>query len=531
MIDLGDKLGTKEWRMNNLYFIKTKEKKLNPMALNFAQRDYLLRRALWNFILKARQLGFSTFCLIDLLDDTIFTPNVNSAIIAHEKQKVVVLFEIVKRAFDGLPKELQPRVSLENRNELYFPDLDSKIYVTMDTRGETVHNLHVSELAFIRRADERLAATLESVPVDGKITFETTANGMANFAYDEWTDPLSQYRKFFYNWMWEPGYRMRTDKSMDQLREEYQSLAVQFNLIKDAIERFEMDEQQVAFYISKIKRHKKLTTQEYPLTDLEAFIASGRGVFNIQDLNKHITSAPIAREFQDLLIWEQPLQGFRYVVGVDSAEGNGNDNAVIEVLNAYTGEQAAEFASNDIAPGDLGDLSVRVAKKYNNALIVPEINNTGVSTVDRIKRKYVNVYMREVMDKRTRQTSQSVGWRTTGVSKPKLVVDLEEAVRDEFISINSEEAVKECQTFVKTDEPGKQGYGAEGTKKDDRVMALGLAYQGIKFLPKQKPPKNVAQQKLKEWIERQNLSKQFPQEQVNNILAQRKKRYHIRGVK
>src|SRR5437762_2413393 len=90
------KLADKLWRLNNLYFIKTKDRKLVPLQLNAAQTDYFTRRGKKNYILKARQLGFSTACLIDMLDDTMFTPNTNSAILAHEKQKVVKLFEIVK---------------------------------------------------------------------------------------------------------------------------------------------------------------------------------------------------------------------------------------------------------------------------------------------------------------------------------------------------------------------------------------------------------------------------------------------------
>jgi hypothetical protein len=60
--------------------------------------DFLRRRKSRSFILKARQLGFTTACLIDMLDDTIFTANINSAIFAHEKGKIIKLFEIVKRA-------------------------------------------------------------------------------------------------------------------------------------------------------------------------------------------------------------------------------------------------------------------------------------------------------------------------------------------------------------------------------------------------------------------------------------------------
>ena len=526
-----EKINSKVWRMNNLYYILTKKKRMSPMKLNDAQQDYLERKTKRNYLLKARQLGFSTLGLIDLLDETIWNRNTISAIVAHEKQKVVKLFEIVKRAFDNLPNDprLKPRVSIDNRNELYFPDTNSKIYVTVDTRGETVHNLHVSELAFIRSADLKLAATLESVPKDGMITYETTANGMANYAFEEWNDENSEYKKFFYNWLWDPEYRLETDRTMEDMAMEYRNYAIEYGLIQDAISRYELDEEQLAFYLSKVKRHKKLVLQEYPFNDMEAFIATGLGVFATTDLAKHEPLKPVERKWVDLLIYEQPLVGFRYVLGVDSSEGLGLDNACIQVLNASTGFQAAEFATPNVKPDQLASYCIDIAKHYNNALIVPEINSSGTSLVDHLKTKYYNIYKREVFDKRSKETREVLGWRTTGTSKPLLVNALEEATREGDIAINSEDCLKEMRTFVRTDDQGHQGYGAEGINKDDRVIALGLAWQGIRWQPTMKKPTSIAQDKLAEYLEKRKLSEYFPEQKVNNIMKQRKQRYKIRN--
>lgn len=526
-----NKLADKLWRMHNLYFIQTKDSKLIPLPLNDAQRDYLINRGTRNYILKARQLGFSTLGLIDLLDETIYNKNVNSAIIAHEKQKVVKLFEIIKRAYENLPDDprLKPRVSIENRNELYFPDLGSKIYVTMDTRGETVHNLHVSELAFISNAEQRLAATLESVPKNGRITYETTANGMANYAFDEWNNANSEYKKFFYNWLWDDEYRLETTRTRADMLDEYRAHAIQYGLIDDAPERYELDNEQLAFYLSKVRRHRKLVLQEYPFNDTEAFIASGLGVFSQVDIGKHEPITPIEKKWSDCFIYEKPQKGFRYVLGIDTSEGLGQDNAVIQVLNAHTGNQAAEFANPNIPPDELASYAIELGKYYNNALMVPEINSSGISFVNAIKSKYYHIYKREVFDKRSRETRESLGWRTTGTSKPMLVHELEEAVRMEDIKVNSKACLQEMQTFVRTDESGKQGYGAEGSNKDDRVMALGLAVQGIKWQPRMKTPKSVAQQKLEEYVEKKRLSQYFGESQTNNILKQRQQRYKIRN--
>lgn len=531
-MSLENKLADKVWRMHNLYFILTKDSRMIPLPLNFAQEDYLRRRGNRNYVLKARQLGFSTLGLIDLLDETIFNKNTSTAIVAHEKQKVIKLFEIIKRAYENLPDDprIKPRVSIENRNELYFPDINSKIYVTIDTRGETVHNLHISELAFIANSEQKLAATLESVPKGGRITYETTANGMANYAFEEWNNEHSEYQKFFYNWLWEPEYRLETDRTWEDLCEEYRPLAVQYELIEDAPERFNLDKEQLNFYISKVRRHKKLVRQEYPFTPIESFISSGLGIFSQSDLTKHEPIKPLERKWRDCLIWEYPLKGFKYTIGVDSSEGLGLDNAVIQVLNASTGFQAAEFATPHIPPDELATYVINIGKYFNNGLIVPEINSSGLALVDKLKTKYWNIYKREVFDKRSKETREVLGWRTTATSKPVLVHDLEEATREEFITINSEAVLREMQTFVRSTEQGLQGYGAEGNNKDDRVIALGLAYQGIKWLPRMKAPESLAQKKLREYIEQKQLAKQFGENQAKDMIKDRKKKYAIRGI-
>lgn len=526
-----EKLTSKSWRLNNLYYILTKDKRFQPMQLNAAQAHYIENKGQKNMVLKARQLGFSTLGLIDLLDDTIFNKNTNSAIIAHEKQKVIKLFEIIKRAYWNLPDDprLKPRVSIENKNELYFPDINSKIYVTVDTRSETVHNLHVSELDFIPHAEERMAATLESVPEDvGQVTFETTANGMGNYGFKEWSDPNSDFKKHFYGWFWEPNYRIPTNQSMGELMEIYRPYAIEYGLIEDLPTRFDLDEEQMAFYLSKVKRHRKLVMQEYPSTDQEAFISSGRNVFSSSDVAKHIVMPPIARRWDDCLIWEEPQPNMTYSLGVDPSEGTGGDNAVIEILNSATGNQACEFATPYIPPDELGAYVIDLARYYNNAFVVPEMNSVGISLIDHIKHKYSRIYRREIYDKATKKTVKKLGFRTSSTTKTQLVTTLEEAIREEDIKLNSRAAIAELLTFVRLSDSSTHGFGAEGDNKDDRVMALALALQGFRQMAVTKVPLNEAQKRLKQYIDNVELVKMYGAGQAAEMVTQRTHRYKLR---
>lgn len=501
-----EKLQDREWRLNHLYKIKTKRAKLETYTFNKMQADYFPKETNRDMALKARQLGFSTDKLIKQLDFTVTNFNVNTAVVAHKLDKVQTLFEMIRLAYQNMPLDLQPKVSYDNRNELYFPEINSKIYVATDTRSETIHNLHVSEVAFIKGAEQKMVGILESVPKDGIISMESTANGTSGYFYNEWENALSEFQKLFYNWMWDDEYQDETILTIDDLQEKYYPLAVKYGLIQDIATRFGLTPAQFNWYINKAIRQKSKVMQEYPTTALEAFISSGRNVFHLTDIQKHIEMDPIERKWGEGLIWELPLIGFAYVAGIDPSEGGGGDNAVISVWNAYTGEQAAEFATNRVQPKDLGRISMVIGKFYNNAFLVPEINSMGVALVDTIKEKYYNIYMREVFDNRTKETTKKIGWRTTGTSKPMLVADLEESVRDQSMKVRSGELLKELKTFVQTDEADKNGYGAEGSNKDDRVMAAGLARQGIKHLPKMKKPTTEAERKLKEWQDAKALS-------------------------
>jgi hypothetical protein len=528
------KLENKMWRLSHLYKIRTKDAKLKVFVPKPAQLNYLENETKRDQILKARQLGFTTLKLVEQLDEVITTPNMVAALIAHRKDKVQSIFNIVKLAYKYLPQEIKPRASFDNKNELTFPDLDSKIFVALDTRSETVHNLHISELAFVRNPEEILAAALESVPPWGKISIESTANGNSGAFYDDWYNPKSEFKKHFYNWMSDPEYYIEPIESWEIMREEYKFLAKEYELIEDAPERFKMTPGRLAFYLTKIRRHKRKVREEYPLTPDEAFISVGRNVFRDSTLQKHFDKPPIDRKWGSLLLWEKPMNNFKYVIGCDPAEGTGNDNSVIEVYNAYTGEQAAEFADNQIKPRDLSNYLMEVGKYFNNGLIVLEMNSHGMSVLDGIRGKYSNIYRREIFDKHSREYKKELGWRTTGTSKPLLVSNLNEYLDNEDIKVYSKYTKSELKVFVRTDEQGKQGYGAEGSNKDDRVIATGLCVQGIKQMPAMKREKPLAQKKFEEFIKIQEIIKNInlPNQSIS-VSEMRKKlknrNYSIRG--
>ena len=196
------------WRLNNLYFIVNKAGQKVKFRQNSIQQKLNTYNQKRRRILKARQMGISTNELIRMLDFVLFNRNKTAVILAHEQDAITKLFRIVKRAYEFMPESIRPEVDRGggSRYEMFFPSINSRIYCDLESRGDTIHYLHISEKAFITEID-RVYATTEAVPLDGIITEETTANGMNHF-YDSWVDEESNYTNIFLPWYLMEDYKL-----------------------------------------------------------------------------------------------------------------------------------------------------------------------------------------------------------------------------------------------------------------------------------------------------------------------------------
>src|SRR6516225_8937606 len=115
-------LSNKLWRLSNLYYIKDKTGDKVLFKPNWAQLE-LMKPHYLNIILKARQLGVTTFHALLFLDTCLFNHNINAAIIADNKPNAKEIFiDKVKFAYDCLPdwlKQMAP-AKRDNVNELRF---------------------------------------------------------------------------------------------------------------------------------------------------------------------------------------------------------------------------------------------------------------------------------------------------------------------------------------------------------------------------------------------------------------------------
>lgn len=228
-LEFSEYLADQWWRITSgcLYKISNKEGQLVPFHPNKAQLDLLANMHTRNIILKPRQVGFSTLIQILFLDNTIFNENYRSAVITNSQAASKSLFrDKVMLAYNQLPDGLKDCLPLkrESADEVVFQHNGSSMKVSTSTRGGTLQNLHISEMASIckhdlGKAQEIVTGSMPSVSSNGYIFVESTAEGNSGWFADSCKKAEQlmlagkelnnkEYKLHFYPWYIEPTYTL-----------------------------------------------------------------------------------------------------------------------------------------------------------------------------------------------------------------------------------------------------------------------------------------------------------------------------------
>lgn len=526
--------------------IKDKRGQIVPLELNWAQR-ILVERVLDDLahgvpvryiILKARQMGLSTAIEALCFWWTTTHKNINSVIIAHKKKASKNLYKMFRRYYENSHPHFQPRRKYNTKDDLTFditdeekqkyalegrtaPGLGSEIQTMVAAEGEgrsdTILFFHGSEVAHWESGNDVLSAALQAIPLlpDTFSFLESTAKGVGGYFYDEWQFAKkgeSAYKPLFFAWHEHPEYMI--EGKIDVYDEEEKEL---LDIFREKGYPEEVWDKKLTWRREKKKEFRSEPEkfyQEYPKDDMEAFLASGRPVFDIKQLilmeqrasnvkpqfgiiHKGATElgiqtygvefVPVSIEGHDptpLKIWDLPEKGEKYTIGVDVAEGleigvddnkTGGDYSVIDVMRLRDLKTVARYRGH-IDPDLLGDEAVAIGTFYNFALIGVEINNHGLVTAQRIRNlMYRNMYQRETSEEEQFQERTSkMGWRTDRKTKPIVISELARAIRESDILDLDIVFIRECMTYVRDD----QGHtNAQEGMFDDCVMAKAINLQ------------------------------------------------------
>lgn len=290
------RLGDRRWRLNNLYYIQNKQGEKQLFKMNWCQERLLNEMWYLNCVLKARQLGVSTFVTILFLDTALFNSDVSCGIVADNEENAKYIFRKIKYAYDGLPEELKALRSAKNDSakELTFSN-NSLIRVGTSLRSATFQYLLVSEFGKIcaedlKRANEILTGTLNTLASGQYCFVESTAKGKAGAFFDlckaaqdikDSKTKLSQldWKFFFFPWYQHPEYRLDAEVIIPSDLEEY------FADLQET-HNITLTRSQKSWYAKKYQTNFEDMRREYPTVPTEAFEASVEGHYYSKYLTK-----------------------------------------------------------------------------------------------------------------------------------------------------------------------------------------------------------------------------------------------------
>ncbi len=452
--------------IGRLLKIRLKKGGTRVLRLNRAQREYSKRCSKQNIVLKARQVGITTYIAARYFVQTITRPGTLTVQVAHSPESAEVIFNIVQRFWENLPKAVLKGALVKSRSnvrQIVFPRLDSEYRVeTADDnagRGMTIHNLHCSEVSrWPRGGLETLASLRAAVVPQGEIVLESTPNGATGVFYGEWQKASeTNYTKHFFPWWYDEGYQeiVKAGEMLPFTPDE-----------SELIKQHGLSEGQIAWRRKQWMALRSLAAQEYAEDSSSCFLVSGECVFEVAAIEKAAGMAGEETGSEDngrLTIWFPSQKGRRYILGVDTAGGGSEgDYACAQVIERVMGVQCAELHGH-FPPFELARRIADLGNRYEGALVAVERNNHGSGVLAHLSSlEYGNVFEKD----------GQLGWLTSAASRPAMIENMAAVLMSEPELFHSPRLLEECRTFVR--HADGSAAAADGAH-DDCVMAMAIA--------------------------------------------------------
>ncbi len=365
--------------------VKSKSGELKPFGFNRGQlyiherleaqlKDRGYVRAI---ILKARQLGCSTYIQARYFHKVITSKGRKAFILTHEAEATKNLFEMTKRFHDNLPSGLCPPADTSSAKELYFKAFDSGYAVgTAGNKGvgrsQTIQLMHASEVSFWPHAEEHAKGVLQAVSSEPgtEIILESTANGIGNYFHSMWKGAIegrNGYQAIFVPWYWDAQYTLHTPGF--DLYEEEQALLDYYRDDGLTINHLMWRRRKLNEFSSDHDAAIEQWKQEYPSSASEAFLNPISNVF--------INAKHVMRARKTQIDSDSPL-----IIGVDIAISERDKTAIIRRKGrvAYNLEYLTNHNTMEIA----GRLK-RIIQNENPAKVYIDCIGIGAGVVDRLQ--------------------------------------------------------------------------------------------------------------------------------------------------
>ena len=448
--------------------IRDRDGRESPLRANPVQAQFELMRGKRNIIVKARQMGITTWVAGRFFLKTITARGMLTVQVAQTREAAEGIFRMVQRFWECLDLDLRKGLlkrSRANIGQMVFPELDSEFRVLSAAdanagRGLTVQHLHLSEVSrWPGDAAATLAGLRAALVPGGELVMESTPNGAHGCFYEEWRQAEENGMvKHFFPWWMEAAY---VAAPATDLREEEQELMQQHKLTAE----------QIGFRRTLEANYRGLRVQEFAEDAELCFRTTGDCCFDMDSLDQRLREVKGPAEVRAsgrLHVFLPPQPSREYIVAVDPAGGGAQgDYAAVQVIDRESGAQCAELRQR-LRPRELTTAAVELAREYSApgqpALLVVERNNHGHGVLAFLTgaAPYDRIYC----------SKEVPGWLTSPVSKPAIIGGLDTLLVEKPELFRSRRLLEECRTFV-NHANGSMG-AAHGTH-DDCVMAFAIA--------------------------------------------------------
>ena len=394
-----------------------------------------------------RQSGKSTVVLSYLIHYIIFNDNVNVAILANKASTARDLLSRLQLAYEHLPKWLQMGVTNWNKGSLELEN-GSKILAASTSasavRGGSYNIIFLDEFAFIPSniAEQFFSSVYPTITAGetSKVMIVSTPHGM-NMFYKMWTDAVNDKNNFIpleVSWQEVPG-----------RDEEWKEETIRNTSEQQFLQEFEC-----------------------------SFLGSINTLISPTKIQTIPTKDPIESN-AGLDVYERPLKDAMYCITVDVARGGNRDYSAFAVIDITTipYRLVAKYKNNEIKPLIFPELIYSVAKAYNEAYLLVEINDIGGQIADALHHdlQYDNIIMCQTRGRLGQVVSggfgdgtSDLGVRTTKAVKKIGCSNLKTLIESDKLLVNDFDIIVEMSNFVQKG----SSYEADDGASDDLMMCL-----------------------------------------------------------
>jgi hypothetical protein len=411
-----------------------------PLRYKPAQLDFMHNMAHRNLILKARQLGFSTFMQARLYWKAVTRP-ISTLTLGHDQSSTDKMRRMANTFQENMPPGLAPTRKKDSAAIAIYTETGSEATIATagnktSGRSMTFGEIHASEAAYYPDAYAILSGAMEAGnPI---ITLESTANGAQGFFYEKCMaarDGDPEWALHFYAWWWDQKYALALDYP-DEIIIESDSEEERL------VQAHGLSLEQIKWRRWKRKSLGNQFLQEYPEDPVSCFLLSGQGFFGGLD---KVFEAPTDAT---------PQEGHQYFAGIDWGK---TDYTVLSIGDATTKQQVYLGRWHKMDWPTMRSFIIEACKRWNVELIAAESNSIGDPNISELRYDLENI----------------MGFNTNANTKGRALSGLHIAMNENgWKFLPDKDQINEHRAYeAKQTASGAWTYSAPSGQHDDTVIA------------------------------------------------------------